>query len=314
MKAGARRKPKALRAGARLAVVSPASAAREELIERGLAALRGMGYEAVVFPHALERGPIYYAGSAADRVRDLHAAFQDETIDGIVCMRGGWGSAELLPHLDAGLIRAHAKVFIGYSDHTSLHTWLENETNLVTYYAPMVASDFAREGGVDVRSWRACFEGEKLKFGVADGLRVLRKGKAEGQMRGGCLSILTESLGTPYAMRAAEGILFVEDIGSKPYQWDRMLQHLKWAGRMDGVHGIVFGDMGQCVAEAEESELLEQALLHAIGDFDGPVAIGLRCGHVNGANLTLPLGVECSLDLSDAGNPQMHFVEAAVAV
>ncbi len=314
MKAGARRKPKALRAGARLAVVSPASAAQVELIEEGLAALRGMGYEPVVLPHARDRGPIYYAGSVADRVRDLHTAFADATIDGIVCVRGGWGSAELLPHLDAELIRTHAKAFIGYSDHTSLHTWLENETNLVTYYAPMVASDFARADGVDERSWRACFEGGELKFGVADGLRVLRKGKAEGRLRGGCLSILAESLGTPYAMRAAEGILFVEDIGTKPYQWDRMLQHLRWAGRMDGVRGIVFGDMGQCVAEGEESELLERALLHAIGDFDGPVAIGLRCGHVDGANRTLPLGVECKLDLSDAGNPQMHFVEAAVAV
>src|SRR5436305_14680573 len=121
-----------------------------------------------------------------DRVDDLHAAFADPAIDGIVCVRGGWGSAELLPHLDAALIRANPKAFIGYSDHTSLHCWLQNEANLVTFYGPMVAADFARDEGVDLGSWSRCLEGAAdWALGARDGLRVLRPGAAGGLLLGG---------------------------------------------------------------------------------------------------------------------------------
>jgi len=307
------KKPRPLQHGARLAVISPASAPKPEIVEAGLAALRQWGYEPVLFPHAMDRGPIYYAGRIEDRVADIHAAFADKTIDGVIATRGGWGTAELLPYLDALLIRENAKPYIGYSDHSSLHVWFENEAGMVTFYAPMVASDFARADGVDERSWRACLEGGALSFTKADGLRVLRPGRAEGRVRGGCISILAESLGTPYAMRVDDGILFIEDVGTKPYQWDRMLNHMKLAGLLADVSGVVFGDMEQCVSDAAEAEQLEHAVLHALRDFDGPVAMGLRCGHVHGANLSLPLGVRAELDLTDAGNPQMHFVESGVA-
>jgi len=108
-------------------------------------------------------------------------------------------------------------------------------------------------------------------------------------------------------------ILFIEDIGTKPYQWDRMLLHLRYAGLLEHVSGIVFGDMRQCV-EPEEEIWLEAAILHALADFAGPVAIGLRSGHVDGANLTVPLGVRVRLELEEAGSPRMEFLEAAVAV
>jgi muramoyltetrapeptide carboxypeptidase len=304
-----------LRAGSTLAVVSPASTPKAELVQRGVAHLESLGYKAVVFPHALDRGPLYYAGALEDRLRDFHAAFADPVIDGVICTRGGWGSAELLPYLDAGLIRANAKPFIGYSDHTSLQVWLRNEANLVTFYGPMVAADFSREDGVDLSSWRHSFEGDGLwGVGAAEGLRVLRPGVAGGRLDGGCISIFVEGLGTPYAPRIeAETVLFFEDIGTKPYQWDRMLLHLQYSGLMKKVSGIVFGDMGQCVA-AEERELLEKAILHALRDFEGPIGIGLRSGHVSARNVTLPLGVSVSLDLVDAGNPRMEFLEAAVRV
>ena len=150
-----------------------------------------------------------------------------------------------------------------------------------------------------------------------DGLCVLRTGVAEGTLAGGCISIFAESLGTPYAALPATAdqprILFLEDIGAKPYQWDRMLLHLRYAGLLQHVSGIVFGDMKQCVAP-EEDALLEQAILHTLADFSGPIAIGLRSGHVDGANVTLPLGVQVRLDLSTLGSPQMEFLEAAVAV
>jgi len=308
-------KPAALLPGAMLAVLSPASTPRPELVQRGIERLHGLGYRTVLSPHALDSGPLYYAGTLEQRLGDLHAAFADSAVDGIVCTRGGWGSAELLPYLDAGLIRANPKVFVGYSDHTSLHGWFLKEANLVSFYGPMVAADFARDGGVDLASWRHCFSGDgSWSLGGADGLRVLRPGNAEGRLSGGCISILAEALGTPYAPEVvAGGILFLEDIGTKPYQWDRMLLHLRYAGVLDGVRGIVFGDMRQCVSAGEE-EFLERAILHALRDFEGPIAIGLRCGHVDGANVTLPLGVRVRLDLTEVGNPAMHFLEAAVTV
>ena len=308
-------KPAALRAGAMLAVLSPASTPKTELVHQGIARLQALGYRTALSPHALDSGPLYYAGTLEQRLGDLHAAFADPAIDGIVCTRGGWGSAELLPYLDADLVRANPKVFVGYSDHSSLHSWFRNEANLVTFYAPMIAADFARDDGVDAASWKHALQGDSAwSLARNDGLKVLRSGVAEGRLLGGCISILTQALGTNYAPEFGEGtILFLEDIGTKPYQWDRMLLHLRYAGRLEGVKGIVFGDMAQCIAETEQ-EYLERAILHSLRDFHGPLAIGLRCGHVYGANISLPLGVQVKLDLTDSENPRLDFLEAAVSV
>ena len=333
-------KPGALRRGSTLAVVTPASAAKAELVRAGIDCLEGLGYRTKLMPHALDRGPLYYAGTAEARAGDLMAAFADKAIDGIVCTRGGWGSAELLPLLDAAVVRANPKVFVGYSDHTSLHTWLAREAGLVTFYGPMAAADFGRADGFDRASWGHAVGGDsEWALTASDGLRVLRAGVAEGTLAGGCIAILAEGLGTPYAMlpatvdaspqrasspgtpdaspqRAsspgipdAPRVLFLEDIGTKPYQWDRMLLHLRYAGMLEQVSGIVFGDMRQCVA-AEEDALLEAAILHALRDFAGPIAIGLRSGHVDTPNVTVPLGVRVRLDLREG--PRLEFLEAAV--
>ena len=280
-----------LRDGSRVAVLSPASAAKPELVEAGIDRLLHFGYKPMLMPHALARGPLYYAGTAEQRVRDLHAAFADLEIEGILCTRGGWGSAELLPRLDTELIRANPKVFVGYSDHTSLHVWLWNELRMMSFYAPMVAADWSNLDGVHRPTWNAAVEA-KFKWHVSaqDGLRSLRTGHAEGRLLGGCLSILIESLGTPWALRIDEPtILFLEDIGTKPYQWDRMLQHLAAAGMLKHVRGIILGDMTANV-KPDEMDLLEAACLHALADFVGPVAIGLRSGHVTSQNRSLPLG------------------------
>ena len=308
-------KPRALQPGATLAILSPASTPKPDLVDRGIARLHSLGYKTVLGAHALDSEPLYYAGALEDRLNDLHTAFADSAIDGIICTRGGWGSAELLAHLDAALIRANPKIFIGYSDHTSLHCWLHNVANLVTFYGPMAAADFSREDGVDMASWEHNFGGDgSWSLGSADGLRVLRPGIADGQLTGGCLSIFTEALGTPYAPRIDRStILFLEDIGTKPYQWDRMLLHLRYSGLLQRVSGIVFGDMRQCIS-SDEADFLDRVILHALRDFDGPIAVGLRSGHVGVSNITLPLGIAAKLDLTEAGNPRMHLLEASVTV
>jgi muramoyltetrapeptide carboxypeptidase len=279
-----------------VAVVSPASAAKEELIDRGVEHLQRFGYKPRVLPHARARGPLYYAGTAEERVSDLHAALTDPEIEGILCTRGGWGSVELLPLLNADLVRAHPKVFVGYSDHTSLHAWLWNELRMQTFYAPMVAADWSKSDGVDERTWKAAVEQrETWSVDGEDGMRCLREGRASGRLLGGCLSILLEAVGTPWALRIDEPtVLFLEDVGTKPYQWDRMLQHLRFAGMLHHVTGIVLGDMENNVGH-DEMELLEAACLHALREFRGPVCIGLRSGHVQRGNRSVPLGAEVSL-------------------
>ncbi len=268
-------RPRALRPGARIAVVSPASTPKEDRVRAGMDGLVALGYEPVLFPSALGGGPLYYAGTLEQRLADLHAAFADAAMDAVHCTRGGWGSAELLTGLDLELIRANPKPFIGYSDHTSLHSVLNGACRLVSFYGPMVAADFARPDGVHMASWTNALSGAgRWQLGADDGIRVLRPGVAEGTLLGGCLSILVEGLGTPYALPPATTeeprILFLEDIGTKPYQWDRMLLHLRYAGMLRNVTGIVFGDMRQCVPPADDA-LLEAAILHALRDFDGPI-------------------------------------------
>ncbi len=305
-------KPKAVRAGATFGIVSPASTPRAESVEAGVEALHALGYKTKVFGHALARGPLYYAGTAVERVANLHAAFADDEVDAILCTRGGWGSAELLPLLDKELIRANPKAFLGYSDQTTLHLWLRNEAELVSFQAPMVAADFSKTDGVDLASWRAALEGvAPWGLGAADGLRVLRSGVAEGELGGGCLAIYAESLGTPWAAQARGGVLMLEDVGVKAYQWDRMLVHLRHADIFENVTGIVFGDMGQC-GDASEQAAIEASILHALRDFEGAIGIGLRSGHVERGNITLPFGVKVQLDFEHAGNPRMTFLEAAV--
>ena len=307
-------KPKPLEHGARVAVVSPASTPREDKVREGMSVLSAMGYEPVLFPCALGGGPLYYAGTVEQRVSDLHAAFADSTIDAVFCTRGGWGSAELLPFLDAALVRANPKPFVGYSDHTSLHIWLAKQCGMISFYGPMVAADFSRPDGVDIASWQHSLAGSgSWSVGAADGMRTVQAGAAEGTLFGGCLSIFTEALGTPYAMPVAEPgeprILFLEDIGTKPYKWDRFLVHMRFAAMLENVTGIVFGDMRQCV-EPDESSLLEDAIRHALREFKGPISIGLRCGHVDSPNVTLPLGVHVRLETSE-GAPCLQILEAA---
>jgi muramoyltetrapeptide carboxypeptidase len=280
-----------LQQGSRIAIVSPASAAKPELVEAGRAALEAYGYNPVLMPHALDRGPLYYAGTAAHRVADLHAAFADPTIDAILCTRGGWGSAELLPLLDPAIIRSNPKAFIGYSDHTSLHLYLWNLCNLPTFYAPMAAADWSNPNGVHHPTWLSALHATTpWHVSATDGLRILRPGRAEGRILGGCLSILTESLGTPYALNLTEPtILFLEDIHTKPYQWDRMLTHLRLSGQLNQVSGIVLGDP---TANIQPNELphLEAACLHALETFPGPISLGLQSGHLTSQNRSIPLG------------------------
>ncbi len=302
-------KPPGVRRGAKIAVLSLASSFRPELLPVGLDALSSLGFVPCVSKHASARTRPYFAGTPEERLRDLHAAFADPEIAAIVCTRGGYGSNYLLQGLDLELIARHPKPLFAYSDMTNLQDWLLDRTGLAAFHGPMLTADFAVSDGVDTPSFLAALSGLTYEVGHAEGLRILQSGTAQGTLYGGCLSILVASLGTPYAVQTEGRVLFIEDVGAKPYQIDRMLRQMLLAGKFDGVGGIVFGEMLDCVSPGADPLLLEEVILSVMKDFKGPIGIGLRSGHVSRGNVTLAFGVRVELDLTQ--DPMLRFVECA---
>jgi muramoyltetrapeptide carboxypeptidase len=303
-------KPRTVAGDATVAVVSPASTPKAERVERGLEALRSLGYFPMASENILARGPLYFAGTPEMRLNDLHHAFADDRIRAIFSTRGGYGTNYLLDGLDLDLIAESAKPLIGYSDLTALQLWLLDQIQLPAFHGPMLSADFAREDGVDLPSLQAALGGVPYTVGAEEGLRTLHGGRARGVFYGGCLSILVALLGTPYEPQTEGKLLFLEDTGVKPYQVDRMLWQLRQAGKLDGVRGIVFGEMLDCVSPGAPPELLEEVILNVLDDFKGPIAIGVRSGHVSRCNVTLTIGVEAELRATEGA--KLHFLEAAV--
>jgi len=304
------RKPPAVPADASVAVVSPASTPQQERVDRGLDALRELGYVPQPAEHILTRGPLYFAGTPQMRLKDLHHAFADDELRAIFSTRGGYGSNYLLEDLDLDLIAESPKPFIGYSDLTAPQLWLLDQIQLPAFYGPMLSADLSRPNGVHLPSLQAALSGAPYAVGSDEGLRTLRPGRAKGTLYGGCLSILAALVGTPYEPQTEDKLLFLEDTGAKPYQIDRMLWQLLQAGKLDRVRGIVFGEMLDCASSGAPPELLEQVILHVLEDFPGPIAIGLRSGHVSHANVTLTFGVEAELRAAEEAH--LHLLEPAV--
>ena len=247
-------RPKAAAVGVKAAVISPASTPDPAKIDRGLTGLRNLGFLPVEAPHMLTRGPLYFAGTTEQRLLDLHAAFADDTIRVVFSTRGGYGANYLLDELDMDVLGDHPKPLFGYSDLTALQITLLDTLNLPSFHGPMVSPDFGREDGVHLPSLLAALSGEPYKVGKAEGLRLLKAGTdvqpVRGTLYGGCLSILLAMLGTAFEPQTEGKLLFLEDVGAKPYQIDRMLWQLKQAEKLDGVKGIIFGEMLDCVSPA----------------------------------------------------------------
>ncbi len=263
-----------------VSIIAPASFARPERVESGVEALRTQGFTVRNGENGLARGPLYFAGTPQQRWADFHAAFADEDSQLVMCLRGGYGSNYLLNGLDLELIRKHPKPFFAYSDLTGVQLRLLDELGLPAFHGPMAAADFYRENGVHLPSFRAALSGQPYTVGPEEGLRGLKPGTARGTLYGGCLSILGSLLGTPWEPTTEGKLLFLEDTGAKPYQIDRMLWQLRNAGKLEGVPGIVFGEMLDCASPGTKPEFLEEVISSVFHDFDGPIAIGLRSGHV----------------------------------
>jgi muramoyltetrapeptide carboxypeptidase len=310
--AGVRSKPitpPALYPGDTVGIIAPASGFNRERFLAGCERLRQMGYRPFYLNSIFDRD-LYFAGSVERRARELEQMFERDEVRAVLCARGGYGCNYLLDHVDIAKIAGHPKIFVGASDVTTLLTWFLDAAGLVTFHGPMVEKSFASPNGVDSASWSAA-TASAGPWQIAGDMEPLVRGAAEGILYGGCLSLLVESLGTPYEIRTDETMLFLEDINAKPYQVDRMLMHLKLAGKLEGVRGIMFGEMLDCRQSADQPYSLQEVITRVVGDLGIPVAFGLRSGHVTRANITLPLGVRAALHVDDT--VRLEILESAVS-
>ena len=292
-------RPPALRRGDRIGLIAPASSFSRQGFEAGCDRLRQMGYEPVYSQDIFDRD-IYFAGSATRRAREFAEYWSRDDIAALVCVRGGYGSNYLAERLDFDRIATRPKALIGCSDITMLLTAIHDRTGLVTFHGPMVAKDLAG-ATFDLVSWNSALGGAAEWAVPAAGVEVLRPGSTGGRLYGGCLSMLVESLGTPFEIETDGTILFIEDVAEKPYRIDRMLWQLQMAGKFDNVRGFVFGEMLDCAPPAGENYTLQQVIMRVLAPYNVPIVYGLKSGHVTSGNITLPIGVQAELDAEGAG-------------
>ncbi|MFN0110527.1 MAG: LD-carboxypeptidase [Blastocatellia bacterium] len=291
-------KPAALQTGDLVQIVAPASNLKADYLVRGVAELTALGFRVKYDPAILEKDR-YTAGTDERRARELMDAFTDPEVKAVWAARGGYGVMRLLGRLDEDLLRANPKIFIGYSDLTALHLYLYRRFGWVTFHGPMAAKDLA--GGAahydKTTLLNALTKAEPMGEIVGVGTEVLQRGATvSGRLLGGCLSLLAAMMGTPDELDTTDAILFLEDTGTRPFQLDRMIQQLKLAGKFDSARAIVFGEMSNCMQHVEQGYTLQEVLRDLTAELRVPVLFGLRSGHSEVGNLTLPLGVRATLD------------------
>ncbi len=300
-------KPVRLEFGDMLGIVAPASAPPDpKNIDRSVEAVEKLGFKPRLAPHVRKRLG-FLAGSDRDRAADLMKMFCDPKVKGIVCVRGGYGTARLLGSLDFKLIGRNPKVFIGYSDITSLHCAFLAKAGLLSFHGPMLNSDFIKPHcpAFTVQSFLRTVMEPRPAGSVCQGrsrrkTRVLRPGTASGRLVGGNLSVLCASLGTPYQPSFENSILFFEDVDEVPYRFDRMLTQLLNSGLLQTVKGIAIGVNKHCrdpkaAKTKEHRQTLEEVFLERLRPLDVPIVAGLPFGHV-AVNATLPVGARVTLD------------------
>jgi muramoyltetrapeptide carboxypeptidase len=289
-------KPPALRPGDTVGVVATSAKVEREYLERGVGVLISMGYRVKVSDRALDRTGIF-AGSDHDRARELNAFFADPAVKAIFGARGGYGCGRLLPLVDFAAIARAPKIFLGFSDATFLLNAMVDRAGTVAFHGPMVAMDFAN--GLTPRSidhLTRLLGGESYQFEL-EAREVLRPGVGEGELIGGCLSVVVAMLATPFAPRFDGRILFLEDTGEKAYRVDRMLVQLRQAGVFERVAGVVFGAIRPVEGSEQERTRIAEFVAEETAGLNCPVLFGIEAGHGT-ENLTLPLGLRAKLESS----------------
>ena len=295
-----------------MAVVAPASGFPRDEFDKGIAELQRLGFEPMFEESVFDREH-YVAGDSRVRADAFARAWRDPSIRAIIAVRGGYGSVHLLPYLHREELQRDPKAFIGYSDLTSLLTFLTTGCGIVSFHGPML--DRRLGGGSEAYDedtfLRALTSAEPLGELGGASLETFVAGEACGVLVGGTLAQLAASLGTPFAFTPPMGhVLFLEDVGERPYRLDRMVTQLRLAGILDLASAIVLGEFIGC--DEPQGEPPARATLAALlRDFKGPVIYGFPSGHTSGPALTLPFGVRARVVAG--ASPRLVIEEAGVA-
>lgn len=303
-------RPKVLRAGDTVGIITPAT----EVSDPDRLALAGktLNYFNLKMKRGRNVGKRFgvYRESVQARLDDLHEMFRDPEVRAVFAVRGGYGSPHLLDRIDYDLIRRNPKIFIGYSDITAMHLAINKNSRLVTFHGPIVLSRFTDYTQQNFR--RVLFNAQPIgkltnptdsnELRPNHSLRTIRGGQATGQLIGGNLSLICALMGTPYEIDTRGKILFLEDVEEQAYSIDRMLTHLRLAGKLQQAAGIIWGECDSCGApDFKPSTTIPftvgEVADNIFGELKIPVLSGLTIGHTND-QLTLPLGVTATLDAS----------------
>lgn len=306
------RKPLALAPGSTIAVVAPASSAKEERIQRGCETLERLDYR--VKCYAAKGGPDgYFSGVLAERRKHLQEALTRPNIRAVFCSRGGYGSTEILDGLKKEQFK-QPKIFCAFSDLTSIHIFLWQKLRWVTFYGPLVAGGFDAgpnaTNGYDPDTFMWAMTATNSGWTIPLGGETLVRGRAEGTVLGGCITLIETSIGTPWELDTRRSILLLEDRGVKPYQLERMLTHLKQARKFEGVRGIVLGEFPDSEAPEGSDVTVAAVCRRILGPLRIPIVYGAPIGHTPRPVLTIPLGVRAKLHA--AGEGRLEILEPAV--
>jgi len=309
--AGGLLKFRPVRAGARVALVAPASPFGREEFDAGLAELRNIGVEPVYDQSVFAREG-FVAGTVQVRASAMLAAMERDDIAAVIAVRGGYGSVELLSLLDAGRAGAARTAFIGYSDVTSVHTWLGCHVGLASVHGPMIDGRLSKgQTRYDRASLLHSLGTEPMGELAPDGVEVIRPGEATGPLFGGTLTQLLASLATPFEFRPPTGhILFIDEVAERPYRLRRMLTQLRLSGLLAAASGLVFGQLPRC-DEPGGAPTARDVLADQLADFPGPVLFGFPSGHTTTPLVSLPFGVQARVVAT--ASPALVIEEAAAA-
>ncbi|WP_026477607.1 S66 peptidase family protein [Alkaliphilus transvaalensis] len=293
-------KPKALKKGDTIGITATSSPTTEEKVRAAKTRLEEMGFRVKVAESCFSKHG-YLAGNDQLRADNLNEMFADQGIDGIICLRGGYGAPKILDKVDFQLIKANPKIFMGYSDITALHMAMNQISGLVTFHGPMAASDIA--GGLDDFSRYEFLKAitEPQPMGLIPNpenikVETLVEGRAEGVIIGGNLALISATMGTPYEINTKGKIILLEEIGEEPYSVDRMLTQMALAGKFDDAAGIILGDWNDCQPKKHDESLsLMEVFQEIILPYGKPTIFNLKAGHCH-PKVTIPFGVRGVLD------------------
>ena len=306
------RKPLALVPGSTIAVVAPASSAKEERIQRGCETLERLDFRVRNYAKGLEPHG-YFSAPLAERRKALQDALTRPDVRAVFCSRGGYGSTEILDGLKTERFK-QPRIFCGFSDLTSVHIFLWQKLGWVTFYGPLVAGGFDAgpnaTGGYDPDTFMWAMTATNSGWTVPLEGETFTRGKAEGTLLGGCLTLIETAMGTPWELDTRGSILLLEDRGVKPYQLDRMLTHLKQAGKFEGVRGILLGEFPECETPEGSGVSVEHVCRRILGPLRIPIVYGAPVGHTLRPVMTIPLGVRARLQATGEG--RLEILEPAV--